>query len=140
MAQTYEIDIKRFNGQDYDTLLPTPAAHAATHQANGSDPITMQTGNYGDNTVTTAKIADGAVSQGVKITLPVASWANKSITVNVAYVTANNNVLVSASPESREAWNDSEVYCTGQAQGTLTFSCSSTPAEDINVNVVVLLK
>ena len=62
MAQNYEIDIKRFNGQDYDTLLPTPAAHASTHQAGGSDPITVKTGNIEDGAVTNAKIANGAVS------------------------------------------------------------------------------
>lgn len=42
-------------------MLPTPATHASTHQATGSDPITMQTGNYGDATVTNPKIAPGAV-------------------------------------------------------------------------------
>ena len=63
MAQNYEIDIKRFNGQDYDTLLPTPAAHASTHQADGSDPITVKTGNIEDGAVTTAKLKDGAVSR-----------------------------------------------------------------------------
>ena len=62
MAQNYEIDIKRFNGQDYDTLLPTPAAHASTHQANGSDPITMQTGNYADGSITAEKLAPGAAT------------------------------------------------------------------------------
>lgn len=64
MAQTYEIDINRYNGTDYDTLLPTPATHAGTHKANGIDPLVCQTGNYGDKTVTEAKIADGAVTQG----------------------------------------------------------------------------
>ena len=63
MAQNYEIDIKRFNGQDYDTLLPTPATHAATHQANGSDPITVKTGNIESGAVSTAKLADGAVTR-----------------------------------------------------------------------------
>ena len=61
MAQNYEIDIKRFNGQDYDTLLPTPAAHASTHQAGGSDPITVKTGNIENGAVTATKIASGAV-------------------------------------------------------------------------------
>lgn len=62
MAQNYEIDIKRFNGQDYDTLLPTPAAHASTHQAGGSDPITVKTGNIEDGAVTTTKIANNSIS------------------------------------------------------------------------------
>ena len=72
MAQNYEIDIKRFNGQDYDTLLPTPADHASTHQAGGSDPITVKNGNIengavtnsklGKDSVGTSKLIDGAVS------------------------------------------------------------------------------
>lgn len=61
MAQTYEIDINRYNGTDYDTLLPTPATHASTHKANGTDPLVCQTGNYGDKTVTGAKMTDGTV-------------------------------------------------------------------------------
>lgn len=61
MAQTYEIDINRYNGTDYDTLLPTPATHANTHKADGIDPLVCQTGNYGDKTVTAAKLADDAV-------------------------------------------------------------------------------
>ena len=68
MAQNYEIDIKRFNGQDYDTLLPTPAAHASTHQANGSDPITLQTGNYADDSITAEKLAPNAIHNAIGYT------------------------------------------------------------------------
>ena len=63
MAQNYEIDIKRFNGQDYDTLLPTPASHASTHQANGSDPLTLQTGNYGNSSIPTSAYQDSSVTR-----------------------------------------------------------------------------
>ena len=63
MAQNYEIDIKRFNGQDYDTLLPTPAAHASTHQAGGSDPLTLQTGNYGALSIPTSAYQNASVSR-----------------------------------------------------------------------------
>ena len=63
MAQNYEIDIKRFNGHDYDTLLPTPASHASTHQAGGSDPITVKTGNIENSAVTTAKVAPSAITR-----------------------------------------------------------------------------
>lgn len=63
MAQNYEIDIKRFNGQDYDTLLPTPASHASTHQANGSDPLTLQEGNYGDSSISTSAYQNSSVTR-----------------------------------------------------------------------------
>lgn len=61
MAQNYEIDIKRFNGQDYDTLLPTPASHASTHQVGGSDPITVATNMLDSGAVTRDKLAQDAL-------------------------------------------------------------------------------
>lgn len=63
MAQTYEIDINRYNGTDYDTLLPTPASHAATHQADGSDPLTLQAGNYGALSIPTSAYQNASVSR-----------------------------------------------------------------------------
>ena len=63
MAQTYEIDIERYNGTDYATLLPTPASHASTHQANGSDPLTLQAGNYGALSIPTSAYQNASVSR-----------------------------------------------------------------------------
>lgn len=142
MAQTYEIDIKRFNGQDYDTLLPTPAAHASTHQANGSDPIIMQTGNYGSGTVTEEKIAPNAVSKTLTVTLVAASWSNNEQAVTANEVTTNNTVIVSPEPsaENYAAYTENAVRCTAQGAGTLTFVCEYTPSTNIIVNVTVINK
>lgn len=83
MAQNYEIDIKRFNGQDYDTLLPTPASHASTHQADGSDPITVKTGNIENGAVSTAKIAPGAVTRAkLAADVKVLAFTGKAVAVS----------------------------------------------------------
>ena len=137
MAQNYEIDIKRFNGQDYDTLLPTPAAHADTHKADGSDPLFLQTGNYGDNTVTKQKLAVGATYTSIAVTLTTANWSSNTQTVNVAGVTASNAVVVSASPASYLSYGEFGVYCSAQGAGTLTFTCDSTPDVNLTVNVLI---
>ena len=84
MAQNYEIDIKRFNGQDYDTLLPTPASHASTHQADGSDPITLQEGNYGDSSIPTSAYQDASVTR--------AKLAQDALYSPVVYISANRNL------------------------------------------------
>lgn len=63
MAQNYGVDITRWNGQDYDTILPTPDAHASTHQANGSDPLILQTGNYGGASIPTSAYQDASVTR-----------------------------------------------------------------------------
>ena len=80
MAQNYEIDIKRFNGQDYDTLLPTPAAHASTHQADGSDPLTLQTGNYGGASIPTSAYQDASVTRAkLASDVKVLPFTNKTV-------------------------------------------------------------
>ena len=137
MAQNYEIDIKRFNGQDYDTLLPTPAAHASTHKADGSDPITLQTGNYGDGTITKGKLASGATHTQIEITLTVAGWSDNSQTVTASGVTINNAVVVSPAPGSYLSYGEFGVYCSAQATNSLTFVCDSTPDVNLTVNVLI---
>lgn len=84
MAQNYEIDIKRFNGQDYDTLLPTPASHASTHQADGSDPLTLQAGNYGALSVPTSAYQNASVTR--------AKLANNALYSPMVYISANRNL------------------------------------------------
>ena len=137
MAQNYKIDIKRFNGRDYDTLLPTPAAHAATHQADGSDPITLQTSNYGDGTITKVKLASGATYTQIEITLTVAGWSGNSQTVTASGVTANNAVVVSPAPSSYLSYGEFGVYCSAQATNSLTFACDSTPDVALTVNIFI---
>lgn len=106
-----------------------------TELADGS----VTTEKHADKSVTAAKLADDAKSKGVAVVLAKASWASKSQTVNVEGVTAGNNVLVAAAAASRTVWNDAEVYCSAQGEGTLTFSCSSVPSADITANVVILV-
>ena len=137
MAQNYGVDIQRWNGQDYDTILPTPDAHASTHQANGSDPLTLQTGNYGDNTITKQKLASGATYTSISVTLTTANWSSNTQTVNVAGVTASNAVIVSAAPASYLSYSEFGVYCSAQGAGTLTFTCDSTPDVNLTVNVLI---
>ena len=137
MAQNYEIDIKRFNGQDYDTLLPTPASHASTHQADGSDPLTLQTGNYGDGTITKVKLVSGATYTQIAITLTVAGWSDNSQTVTVSGVTANNTVIISPAPSSYLSYGEFGVYCSAQATNSLTFACDSTPDVALTVNIFI---
>ena len=113
--------------------------HHARHEPGGADPLLLGTDNYGDGSITAGKLADSAKSKGVAVVLTAASWASNSQTVIVEGVTAGNNVLVAAAPASRTVWNDAEVYCSGQGEGTLTFACSSTPSADVTANVVILV-
>lgn len=72
------------------------------------------------------------------ISLLAASWSNKSQTVNVTGVTADNTVLVSAAPSSIDEYISCGIICTEQDEGTLTFTCKITPLNNLSINVVIL--
>lgn len=113
--------------------------HNARHLPEGADPIKVQTGNIADGAVTKAKLAADAKSRGLAVTLPASGWANNQQTVAVSGVTADNNVLVAAAPSSRTVYNDAEIYCSQQGEGSLTFSCTTAPAADVTANIIILV-
>jgi len=120
-------------------VVPGRALADETIEGTKIAPKAVYGNNIADKAVTAEKLADDAKSKGVAVVLAAAGWASKKQTVNVSGVTAGNNVLVAAAPASRSVWNDAEVYCSGQGDGTLTFSCSSTPSADVTANVVILV-
>jgi len=61
-------------------------------------------------------------------------------TINVTGVTATNTVFVSPSPVSADDWASSNILCTTQGAGTLTFTCDTVPSTSgggVGVNVVI---
>lgn len=65
------------------------------------------------------------------------AWSNGEQTVTVSGVTASNIVFVSPAPASASDYASAGVLCTAQGSGSLTFSCTSTPTNDIIVTAVM---
>jgi hypothetical protein len=74
----------------------------------------------------------------ITVTLAAANWSGNEITVTATGVTASNTVICSPDPSDYSDYTDAEIYCSAQGSGTLTFSCDTEPASDIDVNVVIL--
>ena len=70
------------------------------------------------------------------ITLSANGWTDNTQVVAVEGVTSDNNILVSANGEPT-SYIRAGVYCSAQAEGSLTFKCATTPTEDIMVNVII---
>lgn len=81
-----------------------------------------------------------APSVGVTATLTAAGWdANaKTQTVSVAGVTATDNCIITAAPDSYMAYAEAGVRCTAQGAGTLTFACETVPTADVSANVLIM--
>lgn len=81
----------------------------------------------------------GAVTQNTAtISLVSTDWASHSQTKTVSGVTADNTVIVAPAPASAADYAAAEILCTAQATNSLTFTCTTDPANNISVNVVIL--
>nr|DAF65710.1 MAG TPA: hypothetical protein [Bacteriophage sp.] len=142
----------------------TPTAHKSTHATGGTDAIApadigaaaashthaasaitsgqlpIARGGTGASTAAAALAALQAQKElaGVTVTLSASGWTDKTQTVSVTGVTASNVVFVGAgeNKDNQTAYAKAGITCTGQAAGTLTFTCDTVPTADITANVV----
>lgn len=114
--ETNEIEVQQANaGVDYQTPLTAGVDYATpTAVANKQNKFTT-----------------------VTATLAVASWSSKKQTVNVSGVLTTNTIITAPAPASHTAWVAAGIYCSAQASGKLTFTCSTVPTAAITVNILI---
>lgn len=84
-------------------------------------------------------IQGGSDVDVTQVSITVANWnATTTCTKSVTGVTASNSIIVSPAPASIADYVSAGVYCSAQANGTLTFECTSTPTADLVVNVMIV--
>lgn len=97
----------------------------------------------------TAYGADGNLIQGtaastkrteVNILLPVSGWVDNEQTISVPAAVSGCTVFVTGDKASEPEYSTCEVYCDPDRQvaGSLTFTCTYLPMEDVVANVVIL--
>ena len=96
----------------------------------------IQGGVIGENELSI--LTDADTTESSTVTLVAANWVNDSQTVTMTGVTATNTVIVAPYPTDAEDYAAAGVLCVAQSTGTLTFSCTTTPANDLQVNVVII--
>lgn len=77
-------------------------------------------------------------AKSTSVSLASGSWSSNKQTVNVSGITANNIVIVTPAPASLTSYGEAGVYCSAQAAGKLTFTCTDVPAATLNVNIIIL--
>ena len=78
--------------------------------------------------------------KSVTVTLPASGWSSNTQTVTVNGVLADESAqLIQPMPAIafQNAYITAGVICSGQAANQLSFTCSTTPTEDISLYVVL---
>jgi hypothetical protein len=93
-----------------------------------------------DSAAATKHYADQKVPISVKMTLAASGWSDGTQTLKVSGVLEDETAqMITCSPlkSSRSAYNSAGILCTDQGDGTLTFTASTTPTENIDIFVVI---
>ncbi len=78
------------------------------------------------------------------VTLGSSEWTNQNTiekTITNSIITANTVVIVSPSTSSSTNvtnYGKASIYCSGQSDNKLTFTCSTKPTTNISVNVLAI--
>ena len=87
-----------------------------------------------DGTVPTARLT----KVNTTATLAVADWSSNTQTVSVNGVTSTSVVFVAPAPGDAADYAAAGILCTSQGTNSLTFTATTTPTNDIDVNIVCL--
>ena len=74
---------------------------------------------------------------GTSVTIAAADWSSNQAVKNVNGVTANSNVIVTPAPASQALCDANGVIAYSQADGTITFKCTTTPSGSVTFNVLL---
>lgn len=121
-----------------NSILLNASGSLSRNMTSNTFMITNTNGEYemmsANGTIPTARLT----KVNSTITLTAAGWSSNTQTVSVTGMTATGVVLVSPDPTDQADYTSAGIICSAQAAGTLTFTCSTTPANDIDVVVVML--
>ena len=70
------------------------------------------------------------------VTLTSSGWSDKTQTVSIEGITADNIVWVSPAPSTHTAYTEANIRATAQAEGSLTFTCDEVPSSNVVAQVV----
>lgn len=123
--------------QDTADTITRNSTKGITNAGGGVATGGIGTEQIANGSVTAAKLATDAKSKGVTVLIPVDGWVDNVQTVAAVGVTADNNLTVSAAPDSHDEYCKYLVRAIEQADGTLTFKCAKQPENDLLANVII---
>ena len=104
------------------------------------------TGTYDGSSALTINIPEGGTDActqftQVVVSLPLSGWTGSTTftnTVSISSVKADTIVIASPTPNDKDAFAFSNVYCSAQAEGSLTFTAKTKPSVDLTANLIIV--
>lgn len=119
-------------------FLTTDGTDASWASVDALPDQTGQSGKFLTTDGTDASWATVTTTTSTTATLAVADWSSNTQTLTVNGVTSSNVVIVSPQPLSSGDYATAGVLCTAQNTNSLTFTCTQTPSNAIDLSIVII--
>lgn len=104
------------------------------------------TGTYDGSSALTINIPEGSADAytqftQVAVSLPLSGWTGSSTftnTIAISSVKADTIVIASPAPSDKDTFAFSNIYCSAQAEGSLTFTAKTKPTTDLTANLIIV--
>ena len=133
----------------YSLISDTPTIPTVPSALKNPHAITFtgaSTGTYDGSSALTINIPESDADTytqftQVVISLPLSGWTGSSTftnTIAISSVKADTIVIASPAPSDKDAFAFSNVYCSAQAEGSLTFTAKTKPTTDLTANLIIV--
>ena len=104
------------------------------------------TGTYDGSSALTINIPEGGADAytqftQVAVSLPLNGWTGSTTftnTIAISSVKADTIVIASPAPSDKDTFAFSNIYCSAQAEGSLTFTAKTKPTTDLTANLIIV--
>ena len=133
----------------YSLISDTPTIPTVPSALKNPYAITFtgaSTGTYDGSSALTINIPESGADAytqftQVVISLPLSGWTGSSTftnTIAISSVKTDTIVIASPAPSDKDAFAFSNVYCSAQAEGSLTFTAKTKPTTDLTANLIIV--
>ena len=133
----------------YSLISDTPTIPTVPSALKNPHAITFtgaSTGTYDGSSALTINIPESGADAytqftQVVISLPLSGWTGSSTftnTIAISSVKTDTIVIASPAPSDKDAFAFSNVYCSAQAEGSLTFTAKTKPTTDLTANLIIV--
>ena len=133
-------------GTAFTTLAQLTDIPSALPNPNSIHFTGASTGTYDGSSALTINIPESGADAytqftQVVISLPLSGWTGSSTftnTIAISSVKADTIVIASPAPSDKDAFAFSNIYCSAQAEGFLTFTAKTKPTTDLTANLIIV--
>lgn len=126
--------------QDAESGLQLAISHEVTRAEQAESDLQYQIDNIDLSGYATTDYVDEHTTNFITktTTITTSDWVNNVVQITDSDITINSVVFISPASTSISDYNTAGIYRSSQSNGSIEFTCTSLPSNNISINMLIL--